>query len=421
MTREAIVIGAGVVGVTTAWMLAHSGWRVRVIDAHGRAAEGASARNGGQLSYRYLSPLADAGIPLKALSWLLSPDAPLRLDPRARPAPWVWLAAFLSRCNRQANRETVARLAPLGEYSRRCLAALVEHETLPPFGWRRAGKLVVHRDPRAFERVAAAIDPASGQRALDVAACVALEPAIATLAPRLAGGIHDPDEAVADCAAFTRALLDRLRTHARFEGLVDAEATGLGREGRERTAVHTREGRRHVADVVVLAAGTGSRALLATATGGRATALPVLPLKGYSLTLPIGPGHVPPSVSVTDFERKILYARIGHHVRIAAMVDLAGEDATIDPRRLATLQRLVREDMPEAGDLERAEPWAGLRPATPDGAPRIGRGPWPGLWLNAGHGGLGFTLACGSAAWLAHRLGGTPPAIPTPDFDWPDP
>jgi D-amino-acid dehydrogenase len=417
--REACVVGAGVVGITTAWALVESGWRVRLLERRGIVAGGASARNGGQLSYRYLSPFADAGVPMKALRWLVQADAPLRLAPFARPSPLPWLAAFLARCTRAANRDTVARLAPLGEYSRRCLDVLRADADLPPFGWRRAGKLVVHRDAETLARAAAAIDPASGQRRLSRDECVALEPSLTTLAPHLQGGIFDADEAVADCQAFCEALFARLRAHPRFDGLHEAEALALERldAGTSprlvRVAVRTGTGR-HEADAVVLAAGTGSRALM-RACGHT---LPLYPLKGYSLTLPIDPArHVPPQVSVTDLERKVLYARIGDQVRVAAMVDLVGEDDAVEPRRLESLLRIARTDMPDAGDYDHVEPWAGLRPATPDGAPRIGPGPWPGLWLNVGHGGLGFTLACGSAGLLAARLGGVPAGWPVPDFD----
>ncbi len=403
--RTALVLGAGVIGVTSAWWLAQAGWRVRLLDRAGAVARGTSARNGGQLSYRYVAPFADAGVPLKALRWMAEPEGALRWRPAADASQWRWLAAFLARCNRRDNARTTARLAAFGEDSRRRLAELMASEPLVPFGWRVAGKLVLHRDPAALDRAARALAPSPERHVLSPEGCVAAEPAIAPLAHRIAGGLLDTSEAVADCAAFCESLHARLATHPNYDGLHAADARALLRDGPGRVQLRTADGALHGADAVVVAAGIASARLLRGA--GVRVHVPLYPLKGYSLTVPVDPGQPAPRLSVTDFERKLLYARLDERsLRVAAMVDLVGEDPSLDPRRVATLMRIVRGDLPDAADWDRAEPWAGLRPATPDGAPRVGATRVPGLWVNVGHGGLGFTFACASAALLARRMDG---------------
>lgn len=399
-----MVLGAGVVGLTSAWELAESGWRVRVLDRQG-VAQGTSLRNGGQLSYRYVAPLADAGVPLKALRWLLDPDGPLRWKPQADAQHWRWLGRFIALCNGRDNRRTAERLARLGAYSRQCLHELMQRHALDGFAWEQAGKLVLHRSADALRRSAVGL-PAAGmaapgqQEVWNAAQCLEREPALQALAPQIAGGIYSHDEAVADCHAFCVSLMARLEQHPNFGGLVRDRVLRLQPHGRTLQAVG--EQGLHGADAWVLAAGIASRTL-AEPLGLR---LPLHPLKGYSLDAPVEPGHVPPKASITDFERKVLYARVGGRLRVAAMVDLVGEDDTIDRRRLDSLLRTAQRDMPLSGDYDRALPWAGLRPATPDGAPLVGASRVPGLWLNLGHGALGFTFACATARLLAARMAG---------------
>jgi D-amino-acid dehydrogenase len=415
--REACVVGAGVIGVATAWYLAEAGWRVRLVERCGAVGMGTSFRNGGQLSYRYVSPLADAGVPLKALRWLLQRDGPLRFKPSLDPAQWRWLAQFVARCRGDANRETTRRLARLGAYSRACMNTLLAEHDLPDFHWKESGKLVVYRTAGAFTRSARQVAAGDPRRVLSATECLQAEPALADMAAHLQGGIFTADEAVADCHGFCEALMHKLQAHPGFGGLLASEALGLVRGGNGRVTVQTHEGLLG-ADAVVLAAGIGSRALAA----GVGLALPLYPLKGYSLGAPIDDTrHVAPGCSITDFERKVLYARIGDELRIAAMVDLVGDDDRIDSRRIHSLLRIARADMPRAGDYAQARPWAGLRPATPGGAPILGPSPVPGLWFNLGHGALGFTFACGSASVLAQLMSGRPAPLPMEGFTWPSP
>ncbi|KMN33453.1 hypothetical protein VI26_15320 [Chromobacterium sp. LK1] len=398
-----LIIGGGVIGLCGAWRLARAGWPVTLLERHDQVAAGASHANGGQLSYSYVAPLADAGVPAKALAWLWGRDAPMRLRLRCDPAQWLWLWRFLLACSDRANRAGTASLWRLAQASHLALDAL-RADGLDGFAWRRNGKLVLFRSAAALERARSGVERlralGARQRLLDAHACLALEPALAGFDGALAGGVHTPDEEVADCRLFCQAMQRRIRE----EGL-DVEF----RFGQEVCGFELAQGRisrvllpgealscRHL----VLAAGIGG-AGLARKLGLR---LPLYPLKGYSLDMPAGAAL--PRLSVTDFERKTLYAPIGGRLRVAAIADLVGYEERPDPVRLAGLRRQLARDWPQAGRLEQAEEWAGLRPATPDGLPLIGRargGP-ANLWLNLGHGALGFTLALGSAEQLAQAM-----------------
>lgn len=412
-SHHVLVIGGGVVGLASAWWLLEAGFRVTLLERAPGVGLGASQRNGGQLSYRYVAPLADAGVPLKALQWLFQADGPLRFRPEADWRQWRWLAAFLANCNGASNRRTTAKLLQLGELSRQKMAQLAVHVPLADFGWRQAGKLVVYRSPALFAAAVARTDADNSRRIVSAPEMAALEPALAQLAPHLAGGIFNAGEAVADCHAFCVALAARLREHPRFEGIVHGRASTLLVEEDRVSGVETDQGWLQ-ADHYVLTAGIHSRDLAASA-GIR---LPLYPLKGYSLTAPIRPGDVAPDISVTDFERKTLYARIGTHLRVAAMVDMVGDDPALDQRRVAGLARRAREALPAAADYTRLEAWAGLRPATPNSAPLLGRTRHANLWLNVGHGPLGFTFACGTAAILADLMRGAAPPFDLDFLAW---
>jgi D-amino-acid dehydrogenase len=396
--QQVIVIGGGVVGLTSAWWLLEAGYRVTLVERAPGVGTGTSYSNGGQLSYRYVSPLADAGVPLKALKWLFQEHGPLRVKPQFDAHQWRWLAAFLANCRADLNRKTTNKLLELGELSRRAMAALEPVVPLEAFAWRDAGKLVVYRTRAAFDAATAKSDAGAVWNA---AQCVAREPALAAMENKLAGGIYNGGEAVADCYAFCVALAERLAAHPRFDGFIHGEAQRFITSGGRVTGVQTSAGILG-ADAYVLAAGMQSRALGETA----GIALPIYPLKGYSLTAPIRQDDVAPEISVTDFERKVLYARIGDKLRVAAMVDMVGEDLSLNPKRLDSLTRQVRETMPRAADYTQITPWAGLRPATPNSAPIIGATPYSNLWLNVGHGPLGFTFACGTASLLADLMRG---------------
>ena len=400
--QQVIVIGGGVVGLTSAWWLLEAGFGVTVVERAPEVASGASYGNGGQLSYRYVSPLADAGVPLKAIAWLFQEHGPLRFKPEFDLRQWTWLASFLGQCTASANRRTTAKLLELGELSRASMKQLEPTVAPDDFAWRDAGKLVVYRSSKMFEQAAG---KATAGEIWSGAECAAREPALAAARSQLAGGIYNSGEAVADCHAFCVALAERVRLHPRFKGFVQADVMRIAATGGKVVGLDTNVGAIG-GDAFVLAAGIESRHLAAHA----GIKLPLYPLKGYSLTAPIRPGDIAPEISVTDFERKVLYARIGDKLRVAAMVDIAGEDLSLNPKRIGSLTRQVQETMPHAADYTRLSAWAGLRPATPNSAPIIGATPLSNLWLNVGHGPLGFTFAAGTARLLADlMLGKTPP------------
>ncbi|MBC7454920.1 MAG: D-amino acid dehydrogenase [Massilia sp.] len=402
--QEVIVIGGGVIGLTSCWWLLEAGHGVTLLERETALGSAASFRNGGQLSYRYVAPLADQGVPLKALAWLLQADGPLRFRPEADFRQWRWLARFLANCRADLNRTTTARLLALGELSRCAMAELALTLPLDVFSWRDAGKMVVYRSPKTFKAARARLDAHATDEVLSAAECVAREPALMDAQPLLAGGIFNPGEAVADCHAFCQALAARLAAHPRFRGVLHGDARRIVVDRGKVSALDTSAGML-TAHAYVLAAGTQSRDLAASA----GIDLPLYPLKGYSLSAPIRPGDCAPHISVTDVEHKVLYARIGDALRVAAMVDLVGEDLTLDPRRVASLERQARPTMPRGADYARMVAWAGLRPATADGAPIIGATRYPNLWLNVGQGALGFTFACGSASLLADCVSGKAP------------
>ena len=401
LKQHIIVIGGGVVGLTSAWWLLEAGFRVSIVERAPHVASGASYGNGGQLSYRYVSPLADAGVPLKAIQWLFQEHGPLRFKPELDMRQWTWLASFLGQCNSRANRRTTAKLLQLGELSRAAMAELGDIVSPDDFSWRESGKLVVYRSSKIFEQAAG---KATAGAIWTGAECAAREPALAAARHLLAGGIYNSGEAVADCHAFCTALAGRIRVHPRFGGFVQADVTRMHAANGRVTGLETSAGALG-ADAFVLAAGIQSRTLAAQA----GVKLPLYPLKGYSLTAPIRATDTAPEISVTDFERKVLYARIGDKLRVAAMVDIVGEDLSLPPKRIDSLTRQVRETMPHAADYTRLETWAGLRPATPNSAPIIGASPLANLWLNVGHGPLGFTFAAGTARVLTDLVQGKAP------------
>ncbi len=401
------VVGGGVIGLATAYSLLRQGHSVELIERRDDVGLETSFANGGQLSYRYVSPLADAGVPLQALGWMLrGQTAPLRFSPRASLRQWRWCLRFLAACRRSVNRRNAAHLLRLALHSQQVLRSWREEDRLDGFAWRANGKLVIYRDRASLAKGAAALDERSGQRLLDAAQCVEIEPALAPLSAALQGGIYSPGDEVADCQRFCHQLLQRLRSSPAFRLHTGQAVEALPSNGRRVRAV--RIGREEITvDHVVIAAGTSSVGLLRPL----GIDLPIYPLKGYSLTLPLDERSQVPQTNVTDYDNKVVYARLDDQLRVAAMVDIGGWDSALDHKRIATLQRLAGATFPDAGDYRHARQWAGLRPATPEGTPLIGRSGIDNLWLNVGHGSLGFTLACGSADLLASEIGGSPPAV----------
>lgn len=413
-----LVLGAGVTGLTTAYCLARDGHTVTVLDREQGAGLGASYANGGQLSYSYVAPLASPGALRDLPFWLLDRNSPLRFRPQIDPHQWRWCLRFLMACTGRQSRRATEHLLTLALYSRALMEKTVAEAGLE-FAHTRTGKLVVYSSEAGFRGAVAQMrfqeQFGCEQRALDTAACLEIEPALAHIRSRLVGGIFTPSEQAGDCHRFCTGLEVLLRSPAYGVTVVYGQTAGRFVCDRERVlAVETGQGTIE-ADAYVLALGTGSRALARTAGFD----LPIYPLKGYSLSVPVRTAAAAPSVSVTDHARKIVYARLGDKLRIAGMADLVGYGRDLDEERLALLIREAKSAFPEASDYRRVEPWCGLRPATPTSMPIIGPTPKSNLLVNVGHGALGFTLAMGTARVIGDLAAGKPPAIPLDAFALP--
>ena len=398
------VIGAGVVGLTTAYFLARAGHSVTVVDRNGAPAQETSYANGGQLSYSYVAPLAAPSIFPSLPKYLLDPQSPLAFHPRLDPAQWGWLFNFIRACGADTFRKHTAELTLLAAFSRTVMHEMMQSEPLD-FDFNRHGKLVIHRDRKSYDAAVALAayqkDLGADQTVMDADGCIALEPALAGLKGQFAGGVFTPSEEAGDCRKFCVALDAVLREKYGVTTLYHHEAGALRTEGKTVRALATARGEVE-ADHFVVAAGFASRALMRPL----GVSLPLCALKGYSLTVAL-PETVPasaPTISVTDSQKKIVYARLGNSLRIAAMVDIGAKGPAVDQARIATLKRQVRATFPDLKGVDTAEAWAGLRPATAQGKPVIGRTPYRNLFLNVGHGALGFTLAAGSAKLLADTV-----------------
>jgi D-amino-acid dehydrogenase len=377
-----------------------------------------SFANGGQLSYSYVAPLASPSVIPKLPPWLLRRDSPLRFRPEIDPQQWRWCLEFLAACNQRTADETTRRLLRLAFYSRDLMHELVRGPSID-FDYVQNGKLVVHTQKESFESAVRLMEYqrtlGAEQRALDPLECVEIEPALADMASRIVGAIHTPSEDVGDTYRFCNELARLMTTgpnpvtiHLRAEvgRLLPWRGKLMGVE----TGVGVLE-----ADHYVMALGTNAPYLVKP-LGIR---IPVYPLKGYSLSLPITDDGGAPRISVTDFKRKVVYARIGDDLRVAGMADLSGRRAVIDVERIDQLVDEVRNTFPRATDFSELKPWCGMRPATPRGMPIVGGTPHSNLWLNVGHGALGFTLALATGRIVADLAAGRPPAVPLDGFTLP--
>ena len=420
---QVIVLGAGVVGVTTAYYLARDGHQVTIVDRNQGAALEASYANGGQLSYSYVAPLADPGVWPKLVPWLLSSTSPVRYRPQLDPHQWRWCLQFLAACSSVRSAETTRHLLRLGHASRRLMHELVTDDPELEFAYTNSGKLVVYRDAAAlaaarrqvdFQRRLAG-DGARTQEVLDGAACMAIEPALGSLRSEIVGGVYTPSEDTADCHRFAVGLLERvLSASAENRCLFDTTIHGLRVSQGEMIGVESSAGLLE-ADAYVLASGCDSARLVRPL----GMSLPIYPLKGYSLTAPITDRAATPTLSVTDFQRKIVYAAIDGKLRAAGIADIGGYDPVVVPARMATLASEVRAAFAGGVDHQQVEAWAGLRPATPSGRPILGHSGCRKLWLNVGHGALGFTLSLASGRALADLIGGRAPPVSLDGFTLP--
>lgn len=411
------VLGAGVIGLTTTWALVQRGHEVLIVDRRPTAGLETSFGNGGQLSYAYVAPLASASTLAKLPSLLFSRDGPLRVKPSLALDFIRWGLAFIRACNDETERESMLALLELARLSRAETSLLTVQLALS-YGLAEPGKLVIFRSAKSlaaasknvelFARFGIEQEITSPSRSLEI------EPSLRIPASEIVGGVFTPSEQVGDCAEFCAALAARLRASQAVSWLLDAPVQRARIEKRRIRAVETGRGDIE-ADAYVLAMASGSTRFARSA----GLYLPVQPLKGYSLTASTAPGGRVLNRSVTDFDNKTVFAPIlsGRvpKIRIAGVADMVGHDTAIDRTRLRNMRDLAHRMLNLDGACD-DRPWAGLRPLTPDGRPIIGQSPIENLFLNTGHGGLGWTLACGSARACADLVNGDPPAVALEPF-----
>jgi D-amino-acid dehydrogenase len=404
-----VVLGAGLVGVSSAWHLAEDGHKVTVVDRQPEAARETSFANGGQISTSHAEPWANPGAPLKALKWLGREDSPLLWRLRADPAQWAWGLRFLTECRAGRTRANMIAILRLALYSRSLLKALRPALGLQ-YDQREQGILHYYTDPAEFEHAipqAALMREYGCERLVKSAAeCLAIEPALKDSTVPIVGGTYTADDESGDARKFTQALAARCAERGvafRYGATVGA----LAAEGDRIAGVRLTDGQTLTADAYVLALGSYSPLLLRPL----GLSIPVYPAKGYSVTIPVAPDSLAPTVSLTDDGHKIVFSRLGDRLRVAGTAEFTGHDTSINAVRCEAIVRRVFAIFPRAGRRDGIETWAGLRPATPGNVPLVGPTRLRNLFLNTGHGTLGWTMACGTGKLLADRVAGRPPEI----------
>ncbi|MEZ3186176.1 D-amino acid dehydrogenase [Pseudomonas sp. LM13] len=409
-----LVLGSGVVGTASAYYLARAGFEVVVVDRQPAVAMETSSANAGQVSPGYASPWAAPGVPLKAMKWLLQRHAPLAIKLTGDVDQYLWMTQMLRNCTAARYAVNKERMVRLSEYSRDCLDEL-RAETGIAYEGRQLGTTQLFRTQAQLD--AASKDIAVLERSgvpyelLDRAGIARVEPALAKVADKLSGALRLPNDQTGDCQLFTTRLAEMARelgVEFRFEQNIQR----LEHAG-DRIAGVWIDGKLEVADRYVLALGSYSPQMLKP-LGIRA---PVYPLKGYSLTVPISDPAMAPQSTVLDETYKVAITRFDQRIRVGGMAEIAGHDLSLNPRRRETLEMVVGDLFPLGGDPSEALFWTGLRPATPDGTPIIGATPYRNLFLNTGHGTLGWTMACGSGRVLADLLASKRPQISTEGLD----
>ena len=409
-----LVLGSGVIGVSSAWYLSRAGFDVTIVDREPGPALETSFANAGQISPGYAAPWAAPGVPLKALKWLFSRDAPLLIRPGLDPRQYLWLLQMLRNCTAKRYATNKARMLRLARYSAGCLNELADELGID-YEARKLGTLQLFRTQGQLDGAGSDIAVLEQfgvpYELLDRAGIVKVEPALVEVADQFTGALRLPEDQTGDCALFTHLLAERAKAAGvefRFGATVEAlEASG------DRIIRARVDGEVVRADKYVLALGSYTPRLLAP-LGIR---LPVYPLKGYSLTVPITDAAMAPVSTVLDETYKVAVTRFDQRIRVGGTAGVCGFDLSKPARRRAMLEKVVAGLYPQGGDAKHGEFWTGLRPATPDGTPVVGGTRYKNLFLNTGHGTLGWTMACGSGRYLADLMAGAMPHISSEGLD----
>ena len=414
-----IVLGAGIIGISTAWYLTQQGHEVTVVDRQSDAALETSFANGAQISVSFCEPWANAGAPLKVAKWLLRDDSPLLFRPRLDPYQWRWGVKFLTQCTDAAFARNVQQLVALGAYSHESLKSLVAETGIQ---YNRLEKGILHFFSSAADFEAGAQGAelmrqyGVDRRVLSREEVLKVEPALASFGAHIHGGTYTPSDESGDACTFTQKLA-ALCAERGVKFLWEHDILGLNTAGGEISGVRvvnrqTELGSTLLADQYVVAMGSYSTALLRPV----GVDLDIYPAKGYSATLKLKKPAQASSVSLLDDTRKIAISRLGDTIRIAGTAEMAGYDTRLDTAtarvRCAALVRRYEELFPGVADTSEPNFWTGLRPSTPTNIPYIGRADrLPNLWLNAGHGTLGWTHGAGSGRALAELMMGQQPQL----------
>ncbi|WP_163831297.1 D-amino acid dehydrogenase [Spartinivicinus ruber] len=405
---KVVVLGCGVIGISTAYYLAKQGHQVTVVDRQPGPALETSFANAGQISPGYAAPWAAPGIPLKAVRWMLQSHSPLVIHPKLDSLFWRWLWQMLSNCNNQHYATNKARMVRLATYSKQCLITLRKELDLCYEG-RSLGTLQLFRTAkqlRAIEKDIKVLEQYQvPYECLDVAGCVKAEPALSYQQHKIVGGLRLPQDETGDCYLFSQALLKQA-TQLGVSFLFNKKILGINATTSEVKNLVLEDGVIE-GDCYIVALGAFSPALLTWLD----IKLPIYPVKGYSLTIPIENSEMAPCSTVMDETYKVAMTRFDQRLRVGGTAELAGFDLSLQESRRKTLAHVVSDLFPKAGNVTEGEFWSGLRPMTPDGTPVVGPTPLNNLYLNTGHGTLGWTMCCGSAKLLADQIMGNTPEI----------
>ncbi|MFS8046233.1 D-amino acid dehydrogenase [Rhizobium sp. BR 314] len=409
---KVVVLGAGIVGVTSAYQLAKAGHEVTVIDRQQGPALETSFANAGEVSFGYCSPWAAPGIPMKAVKWLFMHHAPLILRPKVDGAMLSWLVKMLSNCTSERYAINKSRMLRLADYSRISLAA-VREETGIAYDERMQGTLQLFRTQQQLDASAKDVKALAADgipyEVLDPEGCIRVEPALRHVREKIVGGLLTPKDETGDCFKFTNALAAKaVELGVRFQ--YGTTIKGLDVQGGQVRSVVTDRGRVD-GDAVVVALGSYSPIMLRPL----GIKLSVYPVKGYSLTIPITDPSRSPESTVMDETYKIAITRLGDRIRVGGMAEISGYTNDLGLARRQTLEHSVTDLFP-GGDVAKASFWSGLRPMTPDGTPVIGPTKVKGLFLNTGHGTLGWTMSSGSARVISDLVSGRKPDIDATDL-----
>lgn len=412
---KVLVMGAGVIGVTTAYYLAKAGFEVTVIDRQPGPARETSFANAGEISPGYASPWAGPGVPAKAVRWMLDRYGPLVVRPQADPAMWRWMLQMLRNCTAARYAVNKARMVGIAEYSRDCLRTL-RSDTGITYDNRSRGTLQLFRKQLQLDAVGKDIEVLRQYNVsfevLDQDGCMGAEPGLSAVRESFVGGLRLPDDETGDCQMFAERL-EKIAEGLGVRFIYNTSVNRLNVAGGGIAEIVTDKGA-FSADRYVMALGSFSPLLLRPL----GIDIPVYPVKGYSITLPVTDDAAAPQSTVMDETYKVAITRLGDRIRVGGTAEVGDYKVRLSPARRAPLDRSLKDLFPHGGDTSRSTFWSGLRPMTPDGPPIIGPTEVSNLFLNTGHGTLGWTMSCGAARVVTDQIAGVQPEIDASELSY---